>query len=91
MVEALEDPYSAYLSPRSTSQACRACRGQFEGIGAEIGDASRPTATTSDCATLGPDCRLIVVAPLEGSPAEKAGLLAGRRRSSRSTASRSTG
>ena len=32
---------------------------------------------TGDCTTLGPDCTLIVVSPLDGSPAQKAGLLAG--------------
>ena len=50
--------------------------GQFEGIGAEIGTRAA-NGDTSDCATLGPECVLIVVSPIEGSPAQKAGLLAG--------------
>ena len=76
MVEALEDPYSAYLTPEEYQSGLQDLSGQFEGIGAEIG--TRTTAgETSDCATLGPDCILIVVSPLEGSPAKRAGLLAG--------------
>jgi carboxyl-terminal processing protease len=76
MVEALEDPYSAYLTPEEYQSGLQDLSGQFEGIGAEIGTRST-TGETSDCATLGPDCILIVVSPLEGSPAKKAGLLAG--------------
>jgi carboxyl-terminal processing protease len=76
MVEALEDPYSAYLTPEEYQSGLQDLSGQFEGIGAEIGTRSASGAT-SDCATLGPDCILIVVAPLEGSPALKAGLKAG--------------
>ena len=76
MVEALEDPYSAYLTPEEYQSGLQDLSGQFEGIGAEIGTRSASGAT-SDCATLGPECILIVVAPLEGSPAKKAGLLAG--------------
>jgi carboxyl-terminal processing protease len=76
MVESLGDPYSAYLTPDEYRQGLQDLSGQFEGIGAEIGtrDAS---GKTSDCSTLGPDCRLIVVSPIEGSPSEKAGIKAG--------------
>ena len=38
---------------------------------------SARTAAGADCATIGPDCRMTVVAPIAGSPAEKSGLLAG--------------
>ena len=76
MVEALEDPYSAYLTPEEYQSGLQDLSGQFEGIGAEIGTRSA-SGGTSDCATLGPECVLIVVAPLDGSPAKKAGLLAG--------------
>jgi carboxyl-terminal processing protease len=76
MVDSLGDPYSAYLTPDEYRQGIQDLSGQFEGIGAEIGtrDAS---GKTSECTTLGPDCRLVVVSPLDGSPAEKAGILAG--------------
>jgi carboxyl-terminal processing protease len=76
MVAALGDPYSSYLTPEEYQSGLQNLSGQFEGIGAEIGTKTAAGAT-SDCATLGPDCNLIVVSPIEGSPAQKAGLLAG--------------
>jgi carboxyl-terminal processing protease len=76
MVAALGDPYSSYLTPEEYQSGLQDLSGQFEGIGAEIGTKTAAGAT-SDCATLGPDCALIVVSPIEGSPAEKAGILAG--------------
>ena len=76
MVEGLGDPYSAYLTPEQYQTGLSDLSGQFEGIGAEIGTKDAAGAT-STCSTLGPDCHLIVVSPIEGSPAEKAGLKAG--------------
>jgi carboxyl-terminal processing protease len=76
MVEGLGDPYSAYLTPEQYQTGLADLSGQFEGIGAEIGTKDAAGAT-STCSTLGPDCHLIVVSPIEGSPAEKAGLKAG--------------
>lgn len=76
MVEALGDPYSGYLTPEEYQTGLQDLSGQFEGIGAEIGTKSA-AGQTSDCATLGPECNLIIVSPIEGSPAEKAGLRAG--------------
>jgi len=76
MFQALGDPYSSYLTPEEYQQSLQDLSGQFEGIGAEIGtiDAS---GKTSSCVTLGTDCRLVIVAPLADSPAEKAGLRPG--------------
>jgi carboxyl-terminal processing protease len=76
MVDSLGDPYSAYLTPEEYSQGLQDLSGQFEGIGAEIGTKTKAGAT-SDCTTLGADCLLIVVSPIEGSPSEKAGVKAG--------------
>jgi carboxyl-terminal processing protease len=76
MVEALDDPYSAYLTPDQYQSGLQDLSGQFEGIGAEIGTRSASSAT-SQCATLGAGCTLIIVSPIDGSPAQKAGLLAG--------------
>jgi carboxyl-terminal processing protease len=76
MVEALGDPYSSCLTPEQYQTGLQDLSGQFEGIGAEIGTRSA-NGETSDCATLGPDCVLVIVAPIEGSPAEKAGLRPG--------------
>ena len=77
MIEALEDPYSSYLTSEEYRQSLQNIGGQFEGIGAEI--ATESADGTQGCATLGPDCTLVVVAPLAGSPAERAGLEAGDR------------
>ena len=76
LVEAVGDPYSSYLSPVDYTSTLDDISGTFEGIGAEIGSVD-PNGNTSDCATYGPDCFLVVIAPIEGSPAEKAGLKPG--------------
>lgn len=76
MVDALDDPHSGYLTPDEYRQGLQDLSGSFEGIGAEIGTRNAK-GETSDCTTLGPDCFLIVVSPLEGSPAEKAGIKPG--------------
>ncbi len=61
LVEGLGDPYSAYLTTDEKQDLSEELSGQFEGIGAELTE--RDGITT-------------VVAPLSGSPAEKAGLKA---------------
>jgi carboxyl-terminal processing protease len=76
MIGSLDDPYSSYLTPEEYRDSLQGISGQFEGIGAEIGTQSSD-GTTSDCATLGDSCRLVVIAPLEGSPAQEAGIEAG--------------
>jgi carboxyl-terminal processing protease len=76
MVDSLGDPYSAYLSPDQYSQGLQDLSGTFEGIGAEIGTHDAKGAN-SDCTTLGPTCLLVVVSPIDGSPSQKAGILAG--------------
>jgi carboxyl-terminal processing protease len=76
MFDAIGDPYSSYLTPDEFQETLQGISGQFEGIGAEIGT-QKPDGTSSDCTTLGPDCRLVIIAPIEGSPAEKAGIKPG--------------
>jgi carboxyl-terminal processing protease len=76
MVDSLGDPYSAYLTPDQYREGLQDLSGQFEGIGAEIGTQDAK-GKSSDCTTLGADCRLTIVSPLDGSPSEKAGLKAG--------------
>ncbi len=61
-VASLEDPYSVFLKPEITKQFVADLSGTFEGIGAEIGKRQG---------------RLLIVAPLPDSPAEKAGLESG--------------
>ncbi|HEY3079527.1 MAG TPA: S41 family peptidase [Chloroflexota bacterium] len=63
MVDALGDEgHTRYLSPDDVRRERQAARGSYDGIGAEVNMR---------------DGRPIVVAPLEGSPAERAGLRAG--------------
>ena len=76
MIAALDDPYSSYLTSEEFQATLQGISGQFEGIGAEIGT-QNATGATTDCATLGPDCRLVVISPIDGSPAQKAGVKAG--------------
>ncbi len=76
MVEAVGDPYSTYLTSAEFRNTLQDISGEFEGIGAEIGTVDA-TGATVDCATFGPDCRLVIVSPLDGSPALKAGLKPG--------------
>lgn len=75
MIDALGDPYSSYMTSDEYRRSLQGISGQFEGIGAEI--ATRAPDGTQGCAPLGPDCRLVILSPLAGSPAELAGLLAG--------------
>ncbi len=77
MIAALDDPFSAYLSPDEYRQSLQGLSGQFEGIGARV--ETRRLTGQGDCPTLGNGCGLVVVAPIQGAPAEKAGLLAGDR------------
>ena len=76
MFDALGDPYSSYLSADDFQATLQGISGEFEGIGAEIGTVDA-AGETSDCATLAPDCRLVIVSPIDGSPAEKAGIRPG--------------
>lgn len=75
MIDSLEDPYSSYLTSDQYRSSLQGISGQFEGIGAEI--ATQASDGSQGCSTLGPICRLVIIAPIGGSPAEKAGLLPG--------------
>jgi carboxyl-terminal processing protease len=75
MIDSLGDPYSSYLTSQEYRDSLQGISGEFEGIGAEI--ATEDATGGQGCATLGPDCRLVIVSPISGSPAERAGLLPG--------------
>lgn len=62
MVKSLEDPYTIFLNPEDTQKFIAEVKGIFEGVGMEIGIR---------------EGQLQVIAPLEGTPAQKAGLRAG--------------
>ncbi len=62
MVNSLDDPYTMYLPPTQNDNFKQVMSGQFSGVGAELGLQ---------------DKQVIVVAPIDGSPAQKAGIKAG--------------
>lgn len=74
MIAALDDPYSSYLTSKEYRDSLQGISGEFEGIGAEI--ATQAADGTQGCATIGPACRLVIVTPIAGSPAQKADLRA---------------
>ena len=76
LIGALDDPFSSYMSPEELKRQREAIGGEFTGVGAEV--TTRSTADDGEsCDTIGPTCRLVVVAPIDGSPAERAGLRSG--------------
>lgn len=62
MLQALDDPYAAYLTPDQFSVESQDIQGFFEGIGAEVGIR---------------DGRITIIAPMPDAPAEKAGIRPG--------------
>lgn len=62
MVGGLGDPYSAYFDPTEAKAFADEINGTFEGVGMEVGFK---------------DDRLAIIAPLPGTPADRAGLEAG--------------
>jgi len=70
MVAALEDPYSFYLEAPQRALLESEVKGTFSGIGAVLSI----QGTKKDGYT---DYKIVVVSPLPGSPAEKAGLKPG--------------
>jgi carboxyl-terminal processing protease len=76
MVESVGDPYSSYLTPEEYQSSVQEISGEFEGIGTEIGTVDSK-GNTVDCNVFGPECRLVVIAPIPDSPADKAGIKAG--------------
>ena len=61
MVASLDDPYTKFLDPKDFAEETSSIKGSLKGIGIQI-------ATKEG--------KLMVIAPIEDSPAEKAGLLA---------------
>jgi len=62
MIESLGDPYTVFLTPQDSKKFSEDVRGSFGGIGIEIDIKGG---------------QLMVVSPLEGTPAQKAGFKAG--------------
>ncbi|OGL60978.1 hypothetical protein A3H10_01905 [Candidatus Uhrbacteria bacterium RIFCSPLOWO2_12_FULL_46_10] len=59
LVAGIGDPYTVFLDPKTAADFNQELAGSFEGIGAEIGLR---------------DSQIVIIAPLPGTPAEKAGL-----------------
>jgi carboxyl-terminal processing protease len=62
MMDYLGDPYSAFLDPEAYHQSLASFEGRYEGIGAEVGLHNG---------------EITIIAPIAGSPAERAGIRAG--------------
>lgn len=62
MVSALGDPYTSFLPPEENKEVKDQLGGNFTGVGMELGSK---------------DNALVVIAPLEDTPAQKAGIMAG--------------
>jgi carboxyl-terminal processing protease len=74
----LEDPYSGYLTPEQYGSALDDLSGSFSGIGAEVGMENLTDPDNLEACTVVTDnCAMVIVAPLDGSPAEEAGLRPG--------------
>ena len=61
MLASLNDPYTRFLQPKEFSEETQSIKGSLTGIGTQIGIR---------------EDKLVIIAPLEDSPAERAGLLA---------------
>ena len=61
MVASLNDPYTKFLDPKEFQEETSSIKGSLKGIGIQIGVK---------------DGKLMVIAPIEDTPAEKAGLMA---------------
>lgn len=59
LVAGVGDPYTVFFDPKTANDFNQELSGSFEGIGAEIGLR---------------DSKIVIIAPLPGTPAEKAGL-----------------
>lgn len=62
MVAAAGDPYTTYFDPTAAKDFANQLKGTFDGIGAEVG-------VKND--------QIVIIAPLDDTPAQKAGLVAG--------------
>ncbi len=73
----LEDPHTVYLSPEALAQVTETQSGEVSGIGALVRGEDQSSEEGAACSVLSDTCVMVVVATLEGSPAEGEGVLAG--------------
>ncbi|MCR4431763.1 MAG: S41 family peptidase [Tepidanaerobacteraceae bacterium] len=62
MVQALKDPYSVYMNPDEFENFMISVNGSFDGVGISLGYDEESGA-------------IVVISPIEGTPAQKAGIL----------------
>ena len=62
MIETIEDPYTTFFNPQETNEFEEELSGKYQGVGMEVGIR---------------DNKITVISPLEGTPAEKAGIKPG--------------
>lgn len=63
MLQSLDDPFTSFFPPAQNTAFKTQLAGEFSGIGAELG--------------MSPDNRIMVISPLDDSPAQKAGIKSG--------------
>jgi len=74
----LNDPFSGYMPPEQYQSAVQDLSGTFTGIGAEMGVKNlADPGNLGACTALSDTCVIVVIAPLQDSPAEAAGVQAG--------------
>ncbi len=73
----LDDPYSNYLSPTQLANFRIETSGSVEGIGALVQGQDSTDPEGEPCSELSDTCHMVIVQPLEGSPAEAAGIQSG--------------
>lgn len=76
MLASLQDPDSRFLEAPEVAELNAEAKGEYKGLGAALAVRRLPHAKSGDVPAY-TEYRLVVVAPLPGSPAEKAGLQAG--------------
>jgi len=62
MVASMEDPYTTFFAPEETEEFEEELEGKYQGVGMEVGIKNK---------------KLTVISPLEGAPAQKAGIKSG--------------
>ncbi len=70
MVSSLDDPYTVFLTPEENKRSQEDLQGSFSGVGIQLGYKDNPETTAQER-------WLAVIAPLDGTPAQAAGIQAG--------------
>lgn len=73
----LEDPHTVYLSPEALTQVTEDQSGEVSGIGALVRGEDQTSEDRPTCSVMSDTCIMIIVATLDGSPAEAEGVQAG--------------